>query len=348
MRTLIFYILVFLSKQLLASYAENQVIINGSDLPSLQKIDVNYYSLSYSKKNQDLNIDQSVSSERTSLSSSFKYKKMSTDLSFTNSKNDYSSVNLRNKNGTEEKLSDSFNKNEFYGSAALSSYIGAHNFSTAVGSSLTQSPYFQSSQQVQYFYRGQHDSYKAGLSIDYQTTNQPENYFINRNFQTQKSPDQLKTQQVQLFYEQVLSDDFKVQAVNIYGQRADRPNNKGYILKTGYSINQKFFLRNQLGTVYEEKSELKNNRGYYSSQFFDAELSYLYSYKLQLQLGYGLNIETEKQTFNQSDTQVGHDIYTVGSRYRLAEFTILANIDQRQSNLGTNEYNFSGGFSWNL
>ena len=346
MRTLIFYTAVLLSKQLLAR--ESLYTLDKNDLPVLQKIDVSYTHLSYSEKNQNLNIDQSVPSEQLSVASTFKYKKSNLGFSFLKSKNDYSLIRLRGQDGTEKNLNSVFDKDEFNGSATLSTYIGSHNFSALVGSSLSESPYSQTSQQIQYNYRGQYDSYKAGLSLSQQTTNQPENYFINRNFQTQKSTDQLITRQIQFFYEQVLSEDFKTQIVFLSGNRLDRPNNTGYILKTGYAINQKLFLRSQLGTIFEANTELKNNRGRYSNRFFDTELNYNYSYKLQLTSGYGLNIETEKETFAQPDAQVGHDIYSLSSRYRLDDITIQASVDQRQSNLGTNEYNFSGGLSWNL
>lgn len=353
MRPLIFFIIALLSQHVFADNIdslvnENVFAVNSNPILSLQKIDINYSQLSYATKDQILNVDQSTSSERLSLASMFKYSRANIDFSFLRSKNDYSDITLRNKDGIENSLKNSFDKDEFAAAATISAYIAQHNFSVSIGGSLSQSPYFQSSQKVQYYYRGQYDSYKAGITFDNQTTDQPDNYFINRNFQTQKSPEQLTTQQIQFFYEQVLSEDFKAQIAVINGQRTDRPNNKGYIFKTGYAINQKFFLRNQLGILFEEATDLKNNRGRYSSQFFDIELNYNYSYKIQTTFGYGLNVENEEQTFAQPDTKIGHDIYTLGGRYRLADYSILTDIALRQSNLGTNEYNLSGGFSWNL
>ena len=314
-----------------------------------QKFDVNYKKVSFSVRSQTLEVDESGVGEQTALAAQFKVKKTNIDFGFSKSKNDYSKTLIRNKDGSEERLGQVFDKNEYAAALGVSTYFGPHDLSASMASSISDSPYSQAGQKIQYTYRGANDSYKLGGSIETKTTQQPDNYFINRELQTQKSPEELVTQQLQLTYEQVITDNFKAQVVFLNGvRRADRPDNRGYILKTGYAINEFLFLKNQLGTINEENTLLKNNRGRYAVRFFDTELGVNFSYRVQFTFGYGLSVETEKQSYAAADTQVGHDIYSSGLRYRLNNYTLLSDVSLRESNIDTKEYNFSGGLSWDI
>lgn len=351
MRPLIIALLALIVSDAEASEAANATSNVSVAEPSfkVQKLDVNYRKISFSVHSQTLEVDEVGVSEQTALTSQFKVKKTNIDFSFSKNKNDYSKTLIRNKDGSEERLSQIFDKDEYASAVGVSTYFGSHDLSISAASSISDSPYSQAGQKIQYSYRGPNDSYKLGGSVETKTTEQPDNYFINRELQTQKSPEKLVTQQLQLTYEQVFTDNFKAQVVFLNGvRRADRPDNKGYILKTGYAINEFLFLKNQLGAIAEENTSLKNNRGRYAVRFFDAELGLNFSYRLQFTFGYGLSVETEKQSYAAADTQVGHDIYSSGLRYRINNYTLLSDVSLRESNIDTKEYNFSGGLSWDI
>ncbi len=264
-------------------------------------------------------------------------------------KTDYKNVQLTDNKGQTHSLAQDYDRAEHSLSVNGQYYSGANNYSLGIVRSMNSSPYFNQGVQAGYYYRGLYDSYKLGSDVSVNQNNQPESYYTNRQFTLQKRPSSLITNKMTVWYEQVLNEDLKTRLEFLYGQRpADRPNNNGMNLKIGYVLSSNYFLRTGVGYISEENTDLKNERGSFSTRYFDSELIYKPSYRFLISFAYGLIVESEKSAFVGEDQTFGHDVYTVDGKYKFPGYTISSTLSFRQSNTDSQEANLSGGFIWEM
>lgn len=272
-------------------------------------------------------------------------------ISLTSLKTDYESVLIYDKSGLSHSLSNDFDQAEHKGSIQASFFKGPHNFLLGTQKSLSPSPFSSQGFSANYYFRGLYDLNKIGIDYSINKIQQPLNYFTDRDFKTRKTRSQeLTPQTISLWYEKVLTENLKTRFELLHGQRPeDRPDHNGFDLKLAYVLTPNLFLKSGFGYIEENTStELKDDRGRFSDKYIDAEIIYSVSYKFQMKAAYGLNIESESDVFNGPNTVTGYDIYTIGGQYRFTGFLVSSNISLQQSNTGINEYNFSGGVTWDL
>ena len=360
MRSLVFFIFLIAINQFTFAATELDLQTNVSTSVSEVKtevenqlkiisIDFSFSQQQYTLGQQELQSDSHSPSVQKSLTGTFKYQNLLVDAGLITTKSDYQNILIANEKGETHTLNKDFDKDEYLGSASVSTFVGSNNFSLGYISSLSNSPFFQQGLQAEYYFRGPYDMYKLGLIYSLKKIDQPTNYFTNKDFVFTQRPEALTSNQTTVWYEQVFTDNFKTRFELLHGERpADRPAHNGAIIKSGYAFNNQYFLKSGLGYIAEEVTELKDNRGRFTSRFFDIESVYNHSYRFQVSISYGLHIETEKNIFTSADTQIGHDIYSLNSIYKLNEYEISGNISYRESNIGTLETNLSGGLAWNL
>ena len=360
MRSLVFFIFLIMTTEITLAVTEDvlqtsvangesEVVIEKENPLKLISLEFGFSQQQYTLGQQQLQQDSYSPSIQKNLASTFKYQDILLDAGFITAKSDYQNILIANDKGETRSLSKDFDKDEYLGSASVSTFIGSNNFSLGYSSSLSKTPFFQQGLQAEYYFRGPYDMYKLGLIYSLKKIDQPTNYFTNRDFVFTQRPEALTSNQTTIWYEQVFTDNFKTRFELLHGERpADRPAHNGAIIKSGYAFNNQFFLKSGLGYIAEVTAELKDNRGRFTSRFFDIESVYNHSYRFQASISYGLHIETEKNIFTSADTQIGHDIYSLNSIYKLNEYEISGNISYRESNIGTLETNLSGGLAWNL
>ncbi len=167
---------------------------------------------------------------------------------------------------------------------------------------------------------------------------------------TDQRPTHIDLDYTKIFYQQVLGPSSKVRLNLITGRRKqDRPRNYGVIGEYGHAISDALYSQLKLAYIKEsQRSELLDERGYFSLASAQLLLTYEPVYDLLLSASYSLCRETEDDPRTHNRNQVGVDTYGMGIRYLLNEFEVEVMGALGRSNTLAKDYSLAGGIKWLL
>lgn len=269
---------------------------------------------------------------------------------FTYTKADYSNFLISNRDGTSTSLGDLFDAPEAAGSFNLTYAKGIHQVSATYSQSVGETPFESHSQSLNYdlgFFAG---TTTVGLQVAANQTEQPESYFINRDLSMEKRPEVLESFTTSLHWEQIWTDRYKTDLRGFTGSRyADRPRHFGAELRQGFAVSSAVTTRLDLGLIDETHSEaLKNERGYFSLNWVEAQVSYEPIYDLILTVAAGVAVEKEEQPDGGRVSQVGTDTWGLMAKYDGRGWSADAGFRSSDSNTGYHAQTVQGNVTWEL
>jgi|SRR3989339_921086 len=164
----------------------------------------------------------------------------------------------------------------------------------------------------------------------------PVSYFRDiENFQLKRSWDHVNGKRLEIFYQQMWSENLKSKASFFIGQRQyERPAHLGGSMKLAYALSDSCFTQLHLLRIQEDHDDpLFDNRGYFRVTTISTELFYEANYDLLLFAGYALGVEEEDNRRVFEYNVLGSDTYILGGKYAL---TSSVNIDLAASHTITN------------
>lgn len=272
-------------------------------------------------------------------------------LEVTQTQPDYSNTLIRDINGKETPLSETaLTRNELSASLSTSYAVGPLSFNLSGQASLNPSPYSGQSVTSQTSYGFFHQTSVVGLTLNYAKLNQPESYFTNLDFSARKRPTTVNALSSMAHYEQILSSQLKVRTEIGVGQRIeDRPIHWSASSELGYALSDTVFSRIRLTYARELESQaLKDERGYFRNMSARASITTEPLYDLLVSLSYTLLFEKESNPVNERVVQVASDQYGLGIRYSSGPMQLDFGGSYSVTNAETNDYQLSGGVTWEI
>ena len=268
-------------------------------------------------------------------------------FSVDSAKKDYSSFLLRDEEGNETPLADTFDQIEFSGSASVSYQKGQNAYSLLIGKSLNESPFSFIGGSLSYNYISLNKKRILGVKVVGSVKKQPKSTYIDpNNFQTRSRPEQLTALRYETNWNEALSQKWRVNTILFFGTRKeDRPDHYGSEIRNGYGLSDELTFRVHTGFLRERKTELKDDRGHFTALWAEGGLYWELTYDLALEASYGLVIEREK-FLDSRYTKIGTDSYGLKLKYEGKNWTLNSAYIFRETNTGYKSHTFQGGIQW--
>jgi len=264
---------------------------------------------------------------------------------------DYSSVLVRSKAGVEEPLSNQVgSQSEFVMDLGADWARGANNASLGWRGNLGKSPFHSSLFRGGYSRSFFSQATSLGLQGAYLSQQQPESYFIDRDFQTKPRPQSINAYEAAFLFDQALSEKWKMRnRVGIAQRIEERPRNYFLSSRHAYALTDRLFADLQLTFADEIRSEaLKNERGYFRAYGARAGLSAEVFYDFVVSASYGILFERERDTRIEREVEVASDQYGLGVTYSLSQVDLEARAGYVVTNTNIRNLTLSVGSTWRL
>ncbi len=269
------------------------------------------------------------------------------NLGYSQNTTDVSNYKVYDYVGNESSLGDHVTEHNilidqlfFFGNQNILQVTSSSNFGTSpLRKSVTAATFYKKINNYNVF----------NIGLGYQVQNLPKNYFTNPdNNDRLERPSQLTTHSINLGYEKIWTEIYKMKVEMHYGHRKeDRPAYYGLISKNLYVVNDDSAVRTDFGYLVEdEKKKLMTDVGYLSSYFIESKwisnIDQYYSYAF----GYGLEMNKEKKTWSKTTEQIGMDQFLFGIKYENSKWII--NLDTAYAVYNTKQkgFSFNGGIEW--
>lgn len=222
---------------------------------------------------------------------------------------------------------------------------------------------FATSQPVNKVYFKQ-SSYQAGLTKSYYRKStifsfllsqiqftRPVTYYRDpETFVVKAQATKIKTDSVQLDWEQILSENSKTKNGLSYSkENAERPSNYSAFTKWAFSLTPTLFYKINYNYTKELTSDkLKNDRGYFTNHLFNTELSYEFIYDWVLSASYTLAREDEFDSRTLAKRRTGVDQYGLSLDYSFSKAIASLSLGHMESNTKIKSTQVTLGVSWNF
>jgi hypothetical protein len=187
---------------------------------------------------------------------------------------------------------------------------------------------------------------KSGISAG--TSEQPESYFVDRDYRTKARPTRVDFSRFDLGYEHVFSERSKGE-INVFTavRLQERPRHWGATTKVAYAFSDRVFTRIDFTSVKESRnSPLKNERGYFSFHGVKSAILFEPVYGHIVNASYGRVIETEFDPRVNSDQTYKSDVPGLGLRSDFSGFKIDLSVERILGQKGLTKTNVQGGMIW--
>ena len=270
-------------------------------------------------------------------------------MSFDIAKKDYSSFLLRNENGVETPLSDTFDGRESTGSVALSYQKGPHSVAALVASSLSESPFFSVGASIAYNHIFLNKKRILGGKFIYSKKDQPSSTYIDpRTLENKTRSPELNSFRYEFSWNEAFSQRWRMNTILFYGtRREDRPDHYGVELRNGLGISDTLTARLHTGALNEMRTGLKDDRGYFRILWVESSLYYELNYDYSVELSYGLTMEKEDFD-NGQEANVGTDSYGIKLNYEGSNSVISGSYIYRATNTNYQSHTLQGGITWSI
>ncbi|MBF0361869.1 MAG: hypothetical protein HQK49_12705 [Oligoflexia bacterium] len=258
---------------------------------------------------------------------------------------------IMNENGQKKSLSELESNRVVPSLSNTLEYIDKNQLiSTTISSTLNKSPYRQLSGTFGYTHFFFLRTTEIGIEASYLQQKQPRTFFINNDFRLEQRPETIYANQLKIFWEQILSSDFKVKTeIQSSERKKERPRNFGAEVSLALFLSDRLFSIFKGNYITEGKSQtLHDERGYFSLYGADLQITYEPIYDLFVSSTYGICIEEEKDTRSNFRQWVGTDTYGLGGKYIMTKISLYFLGSFSNSNTGSNDINLSGGISWEI
>lgn len=269
----------------------------------------------------------------------------------TTTKNDYSTILLRDRYGTQTRLSDKFDQLETSAEVGADLTIKSHSASVGHSRMLSDSPYSFHAWNAGYNYGFFGGTTIVGVNYTSARQEQPLTYFIDpREFRNRLRPESLTSQRFELFGEQVLTERWKIHVRVFQGARfEDRPKHWGGELRNAYALSDRWYLRLDTGALRERKSELlKDERGRYSVYWAELQVVFEPVYDLLLTAALGTTVEHEDVDWENVRRQIGSDNFSLRASYRGTHWNAALSGTATISNTNYRSRGIQGEFTWEI
>lgn len=261
---------------------------------------------------------------------------------------DYSKNTILNDQGVSENIRTDLTS-EYIADAQMDFTRGNNDISFGGFSFLSDSPYSQRGIRASYKYNLYGKTSILGVRLLYVDQERPLSYYFDDNLQLFAKSTEVFGHEYILFYEQVISKNYKAAVELLTSQKVkDRPANYGINLKQGYAFTSRLFSQLKLSYKAEDRGQrLHDDRGFFSAYGGEAILTAEPIYDLLISASYALNVEREKNSVSGMTTQVGSDQFGLGAQYALNRSITLEFMGSYAvTNTDLTDYSVRGGFIW--
>lgn len=181
-----------------------------------------------------------------------------------------------------------------------------------------------------------------GVQYKYLVEKRPENYFLDFDFLVKKRIDTVNAHEISIFYEQVLSESLKLRFRPLSILRPEeRPLAYGGEILASYAPSYSHFLKAKAAFLEENRTQLKNERGYFKYLSLSGAWDYEINYKNLVGLYYAYQKESEDNPRNLSKRSLGLDIIGATYERKISSYTLRGDVEYARTNLKSNFLNFS-------
>lgn len=279
------------------------------------------------------------------------------NASATRTKNDYAAVILTKENGELYRLSDSFDKSETSAEAGLEFSRGPNTWTLSYGQTVGDSPYSFKGGTLAYSRAFFGNTSAIGGEWVSNTQDLPVTFYDDPSdgFQSKARPDSLRTRKISVWFEQILSEKWKIHSRLLEGQRSDRPEHLGVELRNAYALTDRWFARFDIGYLAEQRRQaLRDERGYFDIYWLELQttLEPLYGFLVTASAGTTVERETipdsRPQGLRARRSQYGLDVYGLRLNYKGRRWTAGLLGQVGTSNTSYRSTSYGGHFIWEI
>ena len=263
-------------------------------------------------------------------------------------KKDYSNFLIRNQQGEEIPLSDTFEQEEYTGSVSISYQKGKDSVSGLIAGSLSDSPFSFNAAALSYDRIFLNKKRIIGARVIASSKEQPGSTYIDPStLETKDRPTKLNFNRYELNWNEAFSQNWRLRTTTFYGtRRADRPDHYGLELRNGVGVLDSLTFRVHTGFLNERRTELKDDRGYLGSFWAETSLYWEFQYDYSLEAAYGFMMERESFEDSRGSASIGTDSYGLKFNYKGVNWNFFSSYVLRRTNTGYQSHTVQGGITW--
>ena len=273
-----------------------------------------------------------------------------TQFNFDVAKRDYSNFLLRDEEGREFPLKETFEGNEYSSSVSFAYQKGENSFDISLAKSFGDTPFPFWAWSLGYDKMFANKTRYLGLKVSFIDKERPLTTYIDLETFRQKSrPLKTQTWRGSVRWSEVFTDWWKADIVALYGMtREERPDHYGLEVKNGFGITHEILLKTHSGFIRERDEELKDDRGRFDMLWAESALWWEFKPDYSIEVLYSFVKERERYPLGKGDAILGTDSY--GLKFNHEGIGWLFDIAWvfRNTNIHYQAYEIQGGIQWDI
>ena len=220
------------------------------------------------------------------------------------------------------------------------------DISVSIESNIASNPLFSYGAGISYVHDFLDKTTLLFLDYSYSKSSSPVDYFINKDFKIYQRPTDLNTHFASVAVEQVLSETVRTR-VKLSTARTleSRPQSVGLDITTAAATSEDTFLKVSFLQYLDLRNyQLLSERGYFSAHGGKLELTHELFYDFFVSASYSLVVEREHDPRDGKISQVAHDLFGLGTQFKLFGSTFFASAGYDLTNTPADSFFISGGF----
>ena len=271
-------------------------------------------------------------------------------FNFDSVKMDYSHFLIRDEDGREVSLGDTFDENEYSSSVGFIYQKGRNSCNISLAKSLgnTPFPFFAGSLACDRMYGNKTRS--LGLELSFADKERPESTYIEQGtFRQRKLPTEAQSWRGSVRWSEVVTDRWKVGMVGLYGVTSqERPAHYGLEIKNGLGLTHEILLKAHVGFIREQDGELENDRGLFDMSWMEWSFWWEVKPDYAIEGIYSFVKEWERYSLGKGDAILGTDSYGVKFNYEGLDWLFNVGWVFRNTNIHYQSHEIQGGIQWDI
>ena len=201
-------------------------------------------------------------------------KYWSSQFSFNVVKRDYDHFLIRDEDGQETPLSETFDGNEYSSNVSFSYQKGRNALDISLAKSLGNTPFSFWAGSVGYDKTFLNKTRTLGLRVSFIDKEQPLSTYIEQGtLRSKRRPTQTQILRTNARWSEVLTDWWKADLIALYGIEIEgRPDHYGFEVKNGFGITHEILLKAHAGLILEGDGQSTYDRGRFDMLWAESSL----------------------------------------------------------------------------
>ena len=264
-------------------------------------------------------------------------------------KRNYSHFLIRDEDGRETPLSETFDKVEYSSTVGATYQKSRNSFDISLAKSLGDTPFPFWAGSLAYDKTFANKTRVLGLAISTIDKKRPLSTYIDlKTFQQKRKPTEIQTLRGSVRWSEVFTDWWKAEMIASYGTTSARPDHYGLEIKNGFGLTHEILLKTHAGFIQETDGELRDDRGLFDVLWAESSLWWELESDYSLEAVYGYVVEREKYPLGRGDTILGSDSYGLKFNYEGIGWLVNLAWVFRNTNIHYQSHEIQGGLQWDI